>query len=106
MIMIMMRCWLDPSLAPPVEFPDRAALWRERWASLGEIWPIIVLIAGVIGGLYAGVVTPTEGGAVGAFLAMVIGFLRRQLSVARPDRQLQGRDRHHRRSCSSSASAR
>jgi tripartite ATP-independent transporter DctM subunit len=82
MIMIMLRCWLDPSLAPPVEFPDRAALWRERWASLGEIWPIIVLIAGVIGGLYAGVVTPTEGGAVGAFLATAIGFLRRQLSVA------------------------
>ena len=69
MIMIMVRCWLDPSLAPPVEFPDRAALWRERWASLREIWPIIVLIVGVIGGLYAGVVTPTEGGAVGAFLA-------------------------------------
>ena len=82
MIMIMLRCWLDPSLAPPVEFPDRAALWRERWASLSEIWPIIVLIAGVIGGLYAGVVTPTEGGAVGAFLAMTIGFLRRQLSAA------------------------
>jgi tripartite ATP-independent transporter DctM subunit len=69
-------------LAPRLEFPDRAALWRERWASLSEIWPIIVLIAGVIGGLYAGVVTPTEGGAVGAFLAMAIGFLRRQLSVA------------------------
>jgi C4-dicarboxylate transporter DctM subunit len=82
MIMIMVRCWLDPSLAPPVEFPDRAALWRERRDSLSEIWPIIVLIAGVIGGLYAGVVTPTEGGAVGAFLAMAIGFLRRQLSVA------------------------
>ena len=36
-----------------------------------EIWPILVLIFGVIGGLYAGVVTPTEGGAVGAFLATV-----------------------------------
>jgi C4-dicarboxylate transporter DctM subunit len=82
MIMIMIRCWLNPALAPPVEFPDRAALWRERWASLSEIWPIIVLIMGVIGGLYAGVVTPTEGGAAGAFLAMTIGFLRRQLTIA------------------------
>ena len=52
MRMIIMRCWLNPALAPPVEFPDRVALcWRERWASLGEIWPIIVLIVGVIGGL-------------------------------------------------------
>src|SRR5262247_4864798 len=30
MIMIMVRCSLDPSLAPKVEFPDHVALWRER----------------------------------------------------------------------------
>jgi tripartite ATP-independent transporter DctM subunit len=82
MIMIMTRCWLDPSLAPPVRFDDRAALWRERLDSLRDIWPILVLIVGVIGGLYAGAVTPTEGGAVGAFLATLIGFARRKLTVA------------------------
>jgi tripartite ATP-independent transporter DctM subunit len=81
MIMIMTRCWLSPSLAPPVTFDNRAALWRERWDSLGEIWPILVLVIGVIGGLYAGAVTPTEGGAVGAFLATLIGFLRRKLTL-------------------------
>jgi C4-dicarboxylate transporter, DctM subunit len=82
MIMIMVRCSLDPSLAPPVEFADRAALWRERRDSLAGIWPILVLIVGVIGGLYAGVVTPTEGGAVGAFLAAVIGIAQRKLKLA------------------------
>jgi tripartite ATP-independent transporter DctM subunit len=82
MIMIMVRCSLDPSLAPPIAFPDRAALWRERWDSLAGIWPILVLIIGVIGGLYAGAVTPTEGGAVGAFLATIIGVLQRQLTLA------------------------
>ena len=81
MIMIMVRCQLDPSLAPPVEFPDRAALWRERWDSLAGIWPVLVLIIGVMGGLYAGVVTPTEGGAVGAFLAALIGVVQRKLNV-------------------------
>jgi C4-dicarboxylate transporter DctM subunit len=82
MIMIMARCAIDPSLAPPIEFADRAALWRERRGSLAGIWPILVLIAGVIGGLYAGVVTPTEGGAVGAFLAAVIGLAQRKLTLA------------------------
>jgi tripartite ATP-independent transporter DctM subunit len=82
MLMIIIRCQLNPALGPPIAMPHRAALWRERWESLAGIWPILVLIAGVIGGLYAGVVTPTEGGAVGAFLAMAIGFVRRQLSVA------------------------
>jgi C4-dicarboxylate transporter, DctM subunit len=81
MIMIMVRCSLDPSLAPPIEMPDRAALWRERRESLAGIWPILVLIIGVIGGLYAGVVTPTEGGAAGAFLAAIIGLVQRKLTL-------------------------
>jgi C4-dicarboxylate transporter, DctM subunit len=82
MIMIMVRCSLNPSLAPPVAFGDRAALWRERRASLAGIWPILVLIVGVIGGLYAGVITPTEGGAVGAALAAIIGIAQRKLTLA------------------------
>jgi tripartite ATP-independent transporter DctM subunit len=80
MILIMGRAWLNPSIAPPVVFEDNDALWRERWASLAEIWPIIVLIAGVIGGLYSGIVTPTEGGAAGALLAVVIGLAQRKLT--------------------------
>jgi C4-dicarboxylate transporter DctM subunit len=79
--MIMIRCKLDPSLAPKIEFEDRSALWHERWASLREIWPLLALILGIIGGLYGGVVTPTEAGAAGAFLAAVIGFGRRKLSI-------------------------
>jgi tripartite ATP-independent transporter DctM subunit len=82
MVMIVGRAWLNPSLAPPIEFEDRQALWRERWASLAEIWPIVVLILGVIGGLYAGIVTPTEGGAAGALLAVVVGLIQRKLSWA------------------------
>jgi C4-dicarboxylate transporter DctM subunit len=79
--MIMIRCKLDPSLAPRIEFEDRSGLWRERWTSLQEIWPLLALILGIIGGLYGGVVTPTEAGAAGAFLAAVIGFGRRKLSI-------------------------
>jgi tripartite ATP-independent transporter DctM subunit len=82
MVMIVGRAWLNPKLAPPVEFHDDDALWRERWASLGEIWPIVLLIIGVMGGLYAGVVTPTEGGAAGALLAVVIGVARGKLNWA------------------------
>jgi C4-dicarboxylate transporter, DctM subunit len=82
MLLIMGRAWLNPSVAPPILFEDRAALWRERWASLAEIWPILVLILGVIGGLYSGVVTPTEAGAAGALLAAVIGIVQRKLGFA------------------------
>ena len=80
MLMIIIRCWYTPSLAPPVVYEDRQALWRERWASLAQVWPIVVLIMGVIGGLYGGVVTPTEGGAAGALLAIAIGLVQGKLS--------------------------
>lgn len=80
MLMILIRCWINPELGPAVVYDNKAALWKERWASLAQIWPVLVLIAGVIGGLYSGVVTPTEGGAAGALLAIVIGLLQRQLT--------------------------
>lgn len=79
-IMILVRCKLDPSLAPLIKFENKVALRRERWASLTEVWPLIALIVGIIGGLYGGVFTPTEAGAAGAFLAAVIGFLQRKLT--------------------------
>ena len=45
----------------------------ERWACLGRIWPSLLLIVLVVALLYAGVATPTEVGALGAFLSAVIG---------------------------------
>ncbi len=45
-----------------------------------KLLPITVLIALVLGGIYGGIFTPTEAGAVGAFGAIVIAFLRRRLS--------------------------
>ena len=81
MFMIMLRCWRNPALAPPMSRDDRALLKHERWQSLAGIWPIGLLIIGVIGGLFAGVVTPTEAGAAGALLATMIGFAQRQLSL-------------------------
>jgi C4-dicarboxylate transporter DctM subunit len=82
MIMIVVRCWLNPKLGPPVKFASNDAKWKERWASLREIWPILVLIVAVMGGLYWGVVSPTESGAVGALVATMIGVAQRKLSFA------------------------
>ena len=56
------------------------ALKPLRWRALFEVWPIVLLFLGVIGGLYAGVVTPTEAGAAGAFLAFAIAFAQGRLN--------------------------
>ena len=52
----------------------------DRWAKTLEIWPVLLLILAVLGGLFGGFFTATEAGAVGAFSALVIGVLRRSLS--------------------------
>ncbi|WP_370302262.1 TRAP transporter large permease [Pseudooceanicola sp.] len=61
---------LDPRNAPQAQprlpLPDRVK-------GLLPVWPVLVLMAGMILGIYSGVITPTEVGAVGALAALVIG---------------------------------
>ncbi|UCE30875.1 MAG: TRAP transporter large permease subunit [Burkholderiales bacterium] len=75
-VMIVGRCALDPSLAPRVATAHAGA---QRLKALGEIWPILLLIAGIIGGIYGGIFTATEAGAVGAFLSLAIAAAQRRL---------------------------
>ena len=75
--MLVGRCLVFPELAPAVDLKTTS---RERWLALVEIWPIIFLVLGVIGSLMSGVVTPTEAGAAGAFLAYVIAFLQGRMT--------------------------
>ncbi|TKW65870.1 MAG: TRAP transporter large permease [Paracoccus denitrificans] len=51
----------------------------ERLRALRGIWAVILLFIAIIGGIYMGVVTPTEAAAAGAFLTWVIGALRGRL---------------------------
>ncbi len=66
---IMMWVTISPAHAPQTQ----RVPWAERWASLRRIWPIGILILMVFIFLYSGVVTPTEVGAIGAFMSAVIG---------------------------------
>lgn len=57
--------------------------WREKIISLKATWPTLLLFLIVLGGIYLGVFTPTEGGAVGAFGAVVITAAMRRLNLKR-----------------------
>lgn len=76
--LIVLRCTIDPKLAPPIRMDE--ATWPARLAILREIWPVPVMVLGVVGGIYSGIVTATEAGAIGAALALVIALLRGNLS--------------------------
>lgn len=55
--------------------------WSERFASLRELWSVIVLFLLVLGGLYVGLFTVTEAAGFGALGALLIGVARRRLGI-------------------------
>lgn len=74
---IYIRCKLNPALGPA---GSKVSI-SEKLRAIGAVWPMLILFIIVIGGIYMGVFTPTEGGGVGALGALVIGFLMRSLSL-------------------------
>ena len=54
--------------------------WGQRLRGTVEVLPIVGLMVLVLGGIYAGVMTPTEAAAVGAFGAMAMAAAFRMLS--------------------------
>ena len=63
-------------------YPDAAGTrepvpMAERWRALLDVWPVLVVFGLVVGGIYAGWFTPTEGAAIGAagtgLIALVSG---------------------------------
>ena len=44
------------------------------------MWPLIILAIVVLGGIFGGLMTPTEAAAVGSFVAIIIGLIMRRLT--------------------------
>ncbi len=59
--------------------PDSAGPKFSLLRKLHLLSPVAILIVAVLGGIYAGVVTATEAGALGVLIALVLGVWRRQL---------------------------
>lgn len=76
--MITIRTLINPSLAPVQREPIN---WDSARELLHDAWPLPVLIFGVMGGIFLGLFTPTEAGAIGAVLALTISIFRGSLNI-------------------------
>jgi tripartite ATP-independent transporter DctM subunit len=54
--------------------------WPQRWRALRDIWGVALLVVVVLGGIYGGVFTATEGAGIGASGAFFFALARRALS--------------------------
>ncbi|WP_417426781.1 TRAP transporter large permease [Hoeflea sp.] len=66
----------------PKWFPRETArsTLREKIVGLRGIWPMLVLVFIVLGGIYSGITPPTAAGAIGAVGALGISLARRKLT--------------------------
>ncbi|MFC1915371.1 TRAP transporter large permease [Chloroflexota bacterium] len=76
-ILCFFMAFFNPKLAP---MPPQAVTFKEKIVSLKGTWGIIAVAGLLLGGLYTGLFSPTEAGAVGAFGVFVVAMVKRQLN--------------------------
>jgi tripartite ATP-independent transporter DctM subunit len=75
LIIVYIICKLNPDLGPA----GQSVSWKEKLKSLSGCIDMVLLFLLVIGGLFAGIFTPTEGGAIGASGALILSLIRRRI---------------------------
>ncbi len=68
---IMVRVKLNPELAGD---PIGKVTMKDRVASLSQMWGILFVVFIIMGGVYSGWMTPTESGAIGAFVVFMLAL--------------------------------
>ncbi len=76
MIWTHVRLAINPSLSPKAM---ESYSWKERFLSLRGTWGVLIMVVVVLGGIYAGVFTPTEAGAAGAVWVFLVSLALRRL---------------------------
>lgn len=68
--------WFNPKLGPA----GPKTSFKQKIVSIKYTWSMMLLFLLVMGGIYGGIFTPTEAGAIGAFGAIVISAATRKLN--------------------------
>jgi len=68
---------LNPSVAP---VSPEAVSWRDKLSALLGVWEPLAIFLLVMGGIYGGLFTPTEAGAMGATVLFLVAIVKRKLN--------------------------
>jgi tripartite ATP-independent transporter DctM subunit len=76
-VVITVMCWLKPEMGPAGPKTN----FRAKVVAFGGALPIVGIILLTIGGIYTGIFSPVEASAVGAGLAILLGFILQKLTI-------------------------
>jgi tripartite ATP-independent transporter DctM subunit len=75
------RCYWNPALGPPLPPEERP---ESKWEVVKElsvgVIPVVVVILATLGVILAGIATPTDAGAVGAFVVFLLTLVTRTMT--------------------------
>lgn len=77
-VYVTVRCYIDPSLGPPLP-PEERVSWAEKMGLLKQTITPILLIVLVLGVIFVGIATPVEAAGIGTFGALFVCALHRRL---------------------------
>jgi len=76
---VIIRCWLQPELAPAIP-KDQRPSWKEKFDALKAVILPIMIVVMVLGSIMLGLATPTEAAAIGVLGALISAAVYRKLS--------------------------
>lgn len=84
MIYVLVRCWLNPALAPKLPREETDVPWLKVWWALAtSFFPLTILIMSVLGAIFFGLATPTEAAAIGSLGSLILAAAYRALTFGK-----------------------
>ena len=80
LLYVYMRCRISPHLAPLVEGDENDLTFLQKLATLKDLVLPVLITAGVLGSIYAGIATPSEAAGVGVVLSLGAAAVNRRLN--------------------------
>ena len=79
-VLLAFTAWLQVRINPSLAPTGTEAPFKIKMQTLKSIWPVPVIFAISMGGIWLGGFTATEGGAIGAFLSLLYALITKQLT--------------------------
>jgi tripartite ATP-independent transporter DctM subunit len=81
MMYVVIRCFLEPQLGPPIPKEERTATMGRKLSLLAQaVVPPVVLVLSVLGVIYMGIAPPTDAAGVGALAATLLTVVYRRFT--------------------------